>query len=259
MSLIYKIVIIGISAFFMSSMGLAQLNQVDSQGRKQGEWVKFFDEQGYGHVMRYKGEFKNDKPIGKFVYYYPSKKVRAIIVHEENSPRSEAFFYYENEALTSHGIYRNGEKDSIWTNFTESGFYSTEETYRNGELNGKRTIFYGEALSDKKQKLPLRVDQYKDGELNGESIEYFPDSKIKTKATYKDGAKVGIVMHYHPNGKPSIEEHWKNRKKHGLWKTFDESGKEIGRRYFKNGVTLEGKALDKYLAELKANGLNPNQ
>lgn len=259
MSLIYKTIIIGVITLFMSSVCLAQLNQVDSKGQKQGEWVKYYDEQGYENVIRYKGTFKNDKPIGKFVYYYPSRKVSAIIVHTENSPRSEAFFYYENEALASHGIYQNGKKDSIWTNFTESGYYSSEETFKNDQLNGKRTIFYGEANSAEKKKIPLREDMYINGELNGESTEYFPDSRIKTKATYKDGAKVGIVMHYHPNGKPSIEEHWKNRKKHGLWKTFDESGKEIGRRYFKNGVTLEGKELEKYLKELKAKGLNPNQ
>src|SRR5690554_5455454 len=88
-----------------SSYSFSQLTQVDATGKKQGEWVKYYDEPEFANVVRYKGQFKDDKPFRKFIYYYPSKKIRAISVHDPNGIRSEAYLYHEeNEALTAHGI-----------------------------------------------------------------------------------------------------------------------------------------------------------
>lgn len=244
---------------FFTFHSLAQLNQVDAQGRKQGEWVQYFDGAEYGHIVRYKGQFKNDKPIGRFVYYYPSKKVRAVINHDENSSRSEAYFYHENESLAAHGIYRNGLKDSVWTNFLPSGHYSSSETYNNDVLHGEKIIYYGPEVAVEKQRIILRKSNYENGRLNGEFIEYFPDGVVKAKGRYKEGVLDGLVMRYHPNGKPMFEERWKYRKKHGLWKTFDESGAEAGRKYYNRGVEIEGKELEIYLQKLKEQGKSPNE
>lgn len=241
-------------------LSFAQTNQIDAKGRKQGEWIKYFDEPEYAHVVRYKGQFKDDKPVGKFIYYYPTKKIKAIIIHGEKNNRSEAFYYYENEELASHGIYRNQKKDSIWTNFLPFGYYSSEETYKNDVLNGEKITYYGPEVTDgQKIKVVLREDNYSNGNLDGEFIEYFSDGVVKTKGAYKNGAKDGIIMKYNPNGRPMMEERWKENTKHGWWRAFDESGKEIGRKYYKNGVSLEGDVLDKYLKELKEKGISPNK
>ena len=58
----------------LAGTGFAQINQVDSQGRKQGKWEKTHPESA---VYQYRGEFKDDKPVGKFTYYYESSKVKA--------------------------------------------------------------------------------------------------------------------------------------------------------------------------------------
>jgi len=238
---------------------IGQLNQVDAQGRKQGEWVQHFDGSEFGHIVRYKGQFKNDKPIGKFVYYYPTRKVRAVITHEENSTRSEAYFYHDNESLAAYGIYRNGLKDSVWTNFLPSGHYSSSETFKNDVLHGEKIIYYGPEVAVNKQRIILRKDMYANGRLNGEFVEYFPDGVLKAKGKYKDGVLDEVVMRYHPNGRPMFEERWKYRKKHGLWKTFDEGGGEVGRKYFNHGVEIQENKLDAYLKRLKEQGKNPNE
>lgn len=246
------------SLFVGLNFGLfAQINQVDAKGMKQGEWVKFYEN---SNVIRYKGQFKNDKPIGKFVYYYPSNSVRAIMIHEENSNRTEAFYYHENKELIAHGIYRNQQKDSVWTHFLPTGHYSYSETYKNGELNGEKITYYGpEATKNPQAKIVLRIAQYKNNRLNGEFIEYFADGIVKAKGSYLNGVYDGLIVKNHPNGRPMIKERWKNRQKHGWWTTYDESGTEVGRIYYKHGVLLEGKELDAYLQELKSKGINPNQ
>ena len=48
----------------------------DASGKKQGYW-KQKDEKT--NKLVFEGEFKDDKPIGKFKYYYPNDSVRAII------------------------------------------------------------------------------------------------------------------------------------------------------------------------------------
>ncbi|HLV40973.1 MAG TPA: hypothetical protein VKY37_01745 [Brumimicrobium sp.] len=257
MRLLNSNLILTVIAFVSFSYGVtAQINQVDSKGRKQGEWVKFYDN---SDVVRYKGQFKNDKPVGKFVYYYESKVIRTIMIHEDGTDRTEAFYYHANEKLIAHGIYRNQKKDSIWTHFLPTGHYSYEETYKNGELNGERITYYGPEVTDHKTKLVLRKENYTNGRLNGKFIEYFADGVVRGEGNYVDGAYNGEIVKNHPNGKPMIKERWKRRTKHGWWTTYDESGKEVGRMYYRNGVNLDGEELDKYLKELKEKGINPNE
>ena len=40
-------------------------NKTDNQGRRQGKWIDFHD----NGKTRYIGEFKNNEPIGEFLYY----------------------------------------------------------------------------------------------------------------------------------------------------------------------------------------------
>jgi antitoxin component YwqK of YwqJK toxin-antitoxin module len=113
---------------FFGFVSMAQLNQTDAKGRKQGEWAKTYPK---SRVYQYKGQFKDDKPIGTFTYYYESGKVKAVIKHDAGSARSVAYYYHENGNAMSHGIFRNMKKDSIWLNFLPSGRLSTTETYKN--------------------------------------------------------------------------------------------------------------------------------
>lgn len=238
-------------------VSMAQVNQTDSQGRKQGEWIKYYDN---SKAIRFKGQFKNDKPVGKFVYYYPSQVVQAIIVHDEKGPRSEAYMYNEDKKLMAFGIYMNQEKDSVWTHYDYYENISFKETYKKGVLHGQKTIYFSPKDAGTKQKpAVLKTIQYVDGELHGPLIEYFPDGIVKRKTNYQNGARHGKIEHFHPGGQLFIVERWKNNMKHGWWITYEESGKEIGRRYFYENVEYEGDDLKKKLAELKAKGISPNE
>ena len=47
----------------------AQINKVDEKGKKQGVWEKTYPR---SKVLHYKGQFKDDKPVGTFQYFYSS-------------------------------------------------------------------------------------------------------------------------------------------------------------------------------------------
>jgi antitoxin component YwqK of YwqJK toxin-antitoxin module len=245
------------SLFTFVGLSFGQLNQKDSQGRKQGEWVKYYDNT---RLVRFKGQFKNDKPVGKFIYYYPSKAVQAIIIHEDGSSRSEAYMYSESRKLIAFGIYKNEEKDSVWTHYNEKEEIIFKETYSEGLLDGTKTIYFSPRdAGTKKKPAVLKTISYKKGELHGTVVEFFPDGETKRKTNYHNGKRHGKVEHFHPGGRLFIVERWKHNKKHGWWITYEESGKELGRKYYYEGEELKGDKLEKKLKEIKAKGLNPNQ
>lgn len=239
------------------SFSFGQVNKVDDKGRKQGKWVKYF---ANSSDVRYQGEFKDNQPMGTFIYYYPSGKVRAVIKHSLKSNRKVASYYHENDSLASYGIYRGELKDSTWINFLDTGWPMSKENYKNGELNGERVIYYGPEVSeDSKTAYILRRENYKDGRLDGTFKEYFHDGVLKTEGMYVNGQPEGLIKKYNPNGKIMMEERWKNRLKHGWWMSYDENGKENGRKYYYNGEELEGDKLEKHLKLLKEKGINPNK
>src|SRR5690606_34958299 len=91
--------------------GISQINQVDSKGQKQGEWRKPYEG---NTVFRYVGQFKNDKPIGKFVYYYQTGDVEAIITFLPDGKTAYSKMYHESGYLMAKGKYINQLKDSTW-------------------------------------------------------------------------------------------------------------------------------------------------
>lgn len=242
--------------FLISSILLmGQKNFTDSNGKKQGAWGKKYPGTS---VYIYKGSFKNDKPIGTFVYYYKSSKKKAVIKHDVGSNRSVAFFYHENGRVMSNGIYRNMKKDSVWTHFTTLNQLSIVETYKNGKLNGKRQVYYlPEKLSVKNQ-IPSRVEFYKNDVLDGEFKEYFQNLKIKTSGVYVDGKKEGLWTEYHETGKKMSIIRYKAGQRHGWAESFDSTGVSEGKNYFYYGNVLTGDRLKRKMTEMKEKGISPN-
>lgn len=249
----YFAVCLGVISCSFSS--LAQPNVTDAKGKKQGEWGKTYPN---SRAYEYKGQFKDDKPVGTFTYFYPSTKVKAIITHDEKTGRSSAYMYHENGVLMAFGIYMNQKKDSVWTHFGPTKRLSIKETYKNGVLNGKTTVYYVPEDPEDKSERIAKVSNYKNGVLDGEVIEYFDFGTIKTKCTYVNGQKHGLCISNHANGQPMMHERFQNGQKYGYFFAFDETGKEIGRKYYHYGRELVGKELEDWLEECKKKGINPN-
>lgn len=231
------------------------VNRVDANGKKQGPWQKTYEK---SRAFEYKGQFKDDKPVGTFTYFYPSTKKKAVVVHNEKTGRSEAVYYHENGVVSAQGIYRNQLKDSVWTYWGPSGKMSTKETYKNDKLNGVTTIYYVPEEAADKRIFVAKTLNYKDGILHGEATEFFEGGTVKSKVNYVDGKKEGAYVVNHPTGKPMLLERYKGGVQHGWSIAYDESGKEIGKKYYCNGQLLEGKRLENHLKLCKEKGINPN-
>lgn len=241
---------------FIVSVAMFAQNSTDTKGRKQGPWQKTYPK---SKAIEYKGAFKDGKPVGKFVYYYPSTKLKAVINHSETDNRSEAFFYHENGEILSYGIYRDLKKDSVWLNFGPSGRISYKETYTKDVLNGLKVIYFvPEELSDKSIRIMAQMT-YIDGLLEGEYTEMFDIGVVKVKGNYLNNKRHGEWSEYQPNGKLLSFSRYKNGVKHGWCTAHDETGAEINKVYFYKGTMKTGRDLKLLMKQMKEKGINPNE
>lgn len=226
-------------------------NQVDSQGRKQGPWRKAYE--GI-QVYRYVGQFKDDKPIGKFVYYHESGNVEAVIQFWGDGKTSYTQMYHESGYMMCRGKYLNQERDSTWVYYDDRGIVSYQEDYKKGLLDGQKVIYY-EPVNG--QYRVMEYSYWKAGVQHGEYKKYHPNTNVSEEGTYVDGNKEGTVKCYHPNGRLMRLERYRYAVKHGFWVFNDEKGQMIGYQLYWEGVLLKGDAKKKKEEELKAKGEAP--
>lgn len=243
------------SFLMISTLVVAQVNVVDAQGRKQGVWKKKYEGKT---VYMYEGQFKNDEPVGKFVYRYPNNKIKAIIVHDDNSNRSVCYTYHENGKMMSYGIYRDQKKDSVWTYYGTSERLSLKESYKDGVLHGEKIIYYVPQELGVPTTQVAKIITYKNGLLDGPTKSYFDNGVLKETGNFKDDKRHGVFKMYYPTGEIQFIYRYKMDKYHGWQQTFDLKGLVIGSKYYINNRELKGEELEKYLAKLKAEGRNPN-
>jgi antitoxin component YwqK of YwqJK toxin-antitoxin module len=244
-----------ILVLFLPFLSFAQLNQKDANGKKQGVWQKKYPG---SNTFIYKGQFKDDKAIGEFTYYYESGKIKSVIKHFPNSNLSFAVFYSENEAVLSEGFYKNQLKDSTWLNFTSSGAISSKESFLQNQLNGEKIIYYIEGQIENGVLIPLSISNYKKDILDGLYTEFFSTGKIKKKGDFINGLKNGEWLEYHPNGQLAQKVNYKKDNLHAWVYSYDKNGKKISEVFFQNGTRLKGKELDLFFENCTKNGIDPN-
>ena len=211
---------------WLSISVVAQMvNQVNSSGEKEGSWVKYFD----NNRVKYEGQFHLGKPIGKFTYYYKEGGVKAVSDFSDDGIVVKNITYYKNGLLMAEGEFVNQKKNGLWKYYLKqknNPLISTE-TYLNGELDGESVTYYPETGNR------TEVVSYKNGKKDGELLKYFPDGTLMTKSYYKDGLPDGSFVHYHIDGKIQIEGNYSKGIQIGEWKYFDDKGNLVDEEAFK--------------------------
>lgn len=238
-----RIITVFILLFSIVAFGQQDYNKTDSQGRKQGKW-----KQAYENVKmyRYVGQFKDDYPVGKFVYYYETGEVQAVVHFSEKGTVTRSKMYHISGYMMAQGKYVNEKKDSTWVYYDDRGYIAYQESYKNGALNGQKVYFY--APRDGKYYVS-RYEYYKNGVLDGEFVEYHENTKVKIQGQYKDGNLHGTIKHYYPNGKPKKVLKYKHAVKHGPQAFYNQKGEQIGVKWYWMGRVADTPEKE---AEIKA-------
>ncbi|MEY5001941.1 MAG: hypothetical protein RLZZ211_1977 [Bacteroidota bacterium] len=234
----------------------AQINQTDAKGRKQGPWQKNYPGTA---IPQYKGNFKDDKPIGKFIYNFESGVKKAELEHGLPGGNSSVLLFYESGQLLADGFYKGEKKDSLWYNYAPGGELMSAENYKLGQLQGK-SVYYFQEGQITEQKLQIqKVVYYKNGKLDGAYVENFYNGKVKIKGSYQNGMKSGLWTEYYTSGEVFSKVNYLNDLPHGWSTVYDKSGIVKKRVMFRDGYELTDKELKEFLARCKAQNLDPNQ
>lgn len=186
-------------------------NMTDEQGRKQGLWKKYHP----NGMLRYEGNFKDDKPVGVFKYYYDTGKIQAKMTHF--GPEAYSNMYYETGELKATGKYENQEKDSIWTYYDVDGHTMAEEFYLSGKKEGTWKVYFPNGKVAEEKNYTSNVE-------DGEWKQYFENGKVKMTATYVQGALEGRATYYDAAGKKAISGTFYHDVREGYWTYYEKDG-----------------------------------
>ena len=232
---IYRI-LIGFFLITATAGMLSGQNITDNQGRKQGKWVKRY-ERG---TIRYEGNFKDDKPVGEFRYYYIDGKLKAVTVYTSAGDSAYTKTYHKNGQPMAEGSFYQKKKVGKWLYFSDiDGALISEEHYNDGRLNGLSTTFYPDSGK------PAEIVAYKDGKREGPLLKFFPEGDTMTVGTYVNDSLDGKFMLYYPDGKVQLEGAYSHGIETGEWKYFDEDGNRMDEEEFRYEImeedTLKGR------------------
>lgn len=244
-----KLILI-IILFLGASLSYLSQNKTDSKG-KQGPWLVKYDD---GTSIRYKGQFINGEPTGKFTYYYPTGEPSSVMEFSNSGKDAFCKMYHKNAELMAMGLYVNQKKDSTWWYFNDKKQVLRQENYKNDLLHGQSTVYFPANPKEEKV-LRAEVTNYSNGSHHGEWTQYFKSGKVKATGIYKNGYFDGQVKYYYPSGEVQTSGWYKHNVKNGFWKTFDPEGDVETKTYYYNDRVLEGEKLEKYLEKVRSKNI----
>ncbi|WAC03540.1 toxin-antitoxin system YwqK family antitoxin [Lacinutrix neustonica] len=215
MKLIYTILL----SLFISFSFAQDLNQLDSNGERHGNWKKNFEDT---KVLRYEGTFDHGKEVGTFKFY-KNINGQAILTatrtFNSDTDLAQVKFYSSTKHLISEGQMRGKTYVGRWVYYhNKSKQIMTQEFYNNkGELEGEKRTYY---LSGKMAK----KENYVGGVLNGESRSFSETEKLISVFNYTNNELHGPAKIYDTKGDLQMEGVYQKDRRHGLWK-FYENGK----------------------------------
>jgi antitoxin component YwqK of YwqJK toxin-antitoxin module len=191
------------------------INQTDSQGRKQGHWIKKYPNE---NVM-YDGYFKDDHPVGELKRYYENKTLKSVLIYSDDGRKAEAAIYHENGNISSKGTYINQMKEGKWLFFSETitNCIISEDYFSKNLRNGLSVRYYPD--STKAEQV-----MYVNGIKQGAWFLYYPSGKILLKSGYLNGKINGPFEVWYENGAIEFSGQYKNDSKEGQWIIFNKDG-----------------------------------
>ena len=210
-------------------------NQRDAAGLRQGLW-EAVDNRG---MPVFRGYFKDDKPVGEMMRFFPNGEIRAIMYYVENSELVRARFFWQADKVAAQGNYISTKRDSIWNFYRDNGTLSTREEFSEGKRNGIEQKFYQNGINVAEE--INWIDDTKEGVWK----QFYNNGLPKLLANYSNGVLVGAFASWYPNGHKELEGYYDNGLAQGDWKRYDENGDFLATIKYEDGVILNIEELEK--------------
>lgn len=201
--------------FSFSAFAQTDTNKTDEKGQKHGLWRGVYAE---SKRPRYEGTFDHGKETGTFKFFDDTKAKTVIATREFNAKDNSAYtiFYNQKNNKVSEGKEVNKLPEGEWKYYHEDlPQIMTTENYKNGKLNGKRTVFYRSANI-------AEESNYVAGIKNGPYKKITEKGVILEQSNYKNGQFDGPAIYKDPLGNVVAKGNYTNGKKTGKWEFYEE-------------------------------------
>lgn len=162
-------------------------------------------------------------------WYHNNFSVEAFGIQNEDKKNVGDWIYLSvNGAIEILGHFNNqGLKTGEWLSFTPSGDTSRITNYNNDKFDGYYIIYKNGFVKEK--------GYYKNGQLEGEVIRYFPDGTISNKYNFINDKENGAEIKFYPIGTTLFEYTYEKGQLEGAFKEYysNKTLSEIGT--YKNG------------------------
>lgn len=198
--------------------------RVDELDKRQGLWEEFY----FDGTLKSKGEYKDGKKIGEWLFYFNSGELEQKGTFLEGELETGTWiWYHENGQILREENFRKGKEDGMMYEYDEEGTLITKGDFIDGLKEGE--WFY--ELGDHREE-----GEYREGVRHGYWYFYYNNSdKINFEGKFTDGEPDGKHKYYYPSGKLWKEEFYTMGVKEENWKTYNELGETVLTIYFKDG------------------------
>lgn len=213
-------------------ISFSQINQIDSNGLRQGLWQKQFPN---GKLI-YEGNFKDGKPVGEWKRFHQSGQEKARISYSENPDSAFIRLFDLRGEKVAEGNYFNERKTGTWILFSKNTKIA-EEQFSNGDKHGVCRKFYdsGELLEEA---------EWEYGKQDGKYQVFYKNGNPFMQCKFSNGKRNGLCNSYFQNGKLELEGNYKFNLRHGNWKYYNEKGKHLVTLKYKEGQLLNPEVRD---------------
>ncbi|TDO03205.1 toxin-antitoxin system YwqK family antitoxin [Sunxiuqinia elliptica] len=217
-----------------TSIGWAQnqLNQTDSQGQKQGLWIK---KSSTGKKI-YEGYFKDDRPIGEFKRYHSSGILKARLHYQEASDTIAAELFDSLGKLIAKGNYLSQLKIGEWSYFKKGQLVASEQ-FQNNQKHGLSKTYYptGELFEE---------INWKYNQKNGIYRAFFKNGKPYLECQMVNDQRDGVCKVYHENGQLELDALYKRGLRNGDWRYYHANGDYSHTLIYNMGELINQQVLD---------------
>ncbi len=198
-----------------ANVAAQELNKLDSNGKRDGSWKGKYDE---SQRLRYEGTFDHGKETGVFKFYDDTKENKLLATRDFTGKDGSVYIVFFNQkgSKVSEGKVVDKEFEGEWKYYHEnSPKIMTREFYKNGKLNGNRTVYFISGNI-------AEVVNYIDGQKDGVYKKTLDNGIVVEEDIYANGELNGLATFRDPSGKVTATGKYKDGKRKGKWQFFED-------------------------------------
>ncbi|HSZ24168.1 MAG TPA: tetratricopeptide repeat protein, partial [Cytophagaceae bacterium] len=239
----------GACQYYYSSGSIKSKGIYNSQGKKEGTWIFYYDTGSKEQEAFY----KDGKLEGKLLYYNKEGTLIAELNYSNDVLSGDKKIYNGSGLLTDKIFYKDGSFEG-----PQYEYYKIGEPYTKAIANYLHNEIIDTVYRYYDNGALKSIKPYSNKAFNGEYTSFYRNGKIDTKGKYVNGLKEGDHKEYYENGQLYIEGTYLKGKEIGKWSTFNRSGKLIEESIYddkgkRNGIFKTYDVDGKIICEMEYN------